>query len=59
MAPNILHSKSKDPVKDENFLMIEAVHMMLESDDDIWIVESDLVADLERQQNMAAPVEVD
>lgn len=38
ITPNILYSKSKDPMKDESFLAIEAVYSLLKYQDDFWLV---------------------
>ncbi|KAF9909408.1 hypothetical protein BX616_011173 [Lobosporangium transversale] len=42
ITPNILYSKSKDPIKDESFLAIEAVMGLLENQDDFCLVPEDL-----------------
>ncbi|KAF9115134.1 hypothetical protein BGX27_008839 [Mortierella sp. AM989] len=42
ITPNILYSKSKDPMKDESFLAIEAVMGLLEFQDDFCVVPEDL-----------------
>ncbi|RKO97023.1 hypothetical protein CAUPRSCDRAFT_11285, partial [Caulochytrium protostelioides] len=36
LTPNILFSKSKNPLDDENQLAIETVRMLLSMDDDLW-----------------------
>lgn len=38
VTPNILYSKSKDPIKDESFLAIEAVMGLLQYQDDFCVV---------------------
>lgn len=38
ITPNVLYSKSKDPIKDESFLAIEAVMGLLEYQDDFCVV---------------------
>jgi len=38
IAPTICYSKSKDPIKDESFLAIEVVKMLILNQDKIWIV---------------------
>ena len=38
ITPNILYSKSKDPIKDESFLAIEAVMGLLQYQDDFCVV---------------------
>jgi len=38
IAPTICYSKSKDPIKDDSFLAIEALKMMMLNQDKIWIV---------------------
>ena len=38
ITPNVLYSKSKDPMKDESFLAIEAVMGLLEYQDDFCVV---------------------
>ncbi|KAG0057280.1 hypothetical protein BGZ83_000070 [Gryganskiella cystojenkinii] len=42
ITPNVLYSKSKDPIKDESFLAIEAVMGLLEFQDDFCVVPADL-----------------
>ncbi|KAG0305548.1 hypothetical protein BGZ97_001070 [Linnemannia gamsii] len=42
ITPNVLYSKSKDPIKDESFLAIEAVMGLLEYQDDFCVVPEDL-----------------
>ncbi|KAF9907636.1 hypothetical protein EC991_010756 [Linnemannia zychae] len=42
ITPNVLYSKSKDPMKDESFLAIEAVMGLLEYQDDFCVVPEDL-----------------
>ncbi|ORX76522.1 RhoGAP-domain-containing protein [Anaeromyces robustus] len=42
IAPTICYSKSKDPVKDDSFLAIEAVKMMILNQDKLWIVPYDI-----------------
>ncbi|GJJ68299.1 hypothetical protein EMPS_00645 [Entomortierella parvispora] len=42
ITPNVLYSKSKDPIKDESFLAIEAVMGLLEYQDDFCVVPADL-----------------
>ncbi|KAF0404356.1 RhoGAP-domain-containing protein [Gigaspora margarita] len=49
ITPNILYSKSKDPIKDESFLAIEAVHSLLRYQDDFWVVPEDLATVLRDQ----------
>ncbi|CAG8708907.1 16499_t:CDS:10 [Dentiscutata erythropus] len=49
ITPNILYSKSKDPIKDESFLAIEAVHNLLRYQDDFWVVPEDLATVLRDQ----------
>ena len=38
IAPTICYSKSKDPTKDESFLAIEALKLMITHQDKLWIV---------------------
>ncbi|OUM60823.1 hypothetical protein PIROE2DRAFT_69689 [Piromyces sp. E2] len=38
IAPTICYSKSKDPVKDDSFLAIEAVKLLITHQDRLWIV---------------------
>ncbi|ORY21394.1 RhoGAP-domain-containing protein [Neocallimastix californiae] len=42
IAPTICYSKSKDPIKDESFLAIEVVKMLILNQDKIWIVPYDI-----------------
>ncbi|KAF9332019.1 hypothetical protein BG006_005112 [Podila minutissima] len=49
ITPNILYSKSKDPIKDESFLAIEAVMRLLQYQDDFCVVPPDLAAVLKDQ----------
>ncbi|KAF9168833.1 hypothetical protein BGX20_011155 [Mortierella sp. AD010] len=42
ITPNVLYSKSKDPIKDESFLAIEAVMGLLEFQEDFCVVPEDL-----------------
>ncbi|KAG0314437.1 hypothetical protein BGZ99_008133 [Dissophora globulifera] len=42
ITPNVLYSKSKDPIKDESFLAIEAVMGLLEYQDEFCVVPEDL-----------------
>ncbi|KAI8352256.1 hypothetical protein B0O80DRAFT_454109 [Mortierella sp. GBAus27b] len=42
LTPNVLYSKSKDPIKDESFLAIEAVMGLLMYQDDFCMVPEDL-----------------
>ncbi|KAI9240372.1 MAG: hypothetical protein BYD32DRAFT_408601 [Podila humilis] len=49
VTPNILYSKSKDPIKDESFLAIEAVMGLLQYQDDFCVVPPDLAAILKDQ----------
>jgi len=42
IAPTICYSKSKDPIKDDSFLAIEALKMMMLNQDKIWIVPYDI-----------------
>ncbi|KAF9930957.1 hypothetical protein BGZ65_005111, partial [Modicella reniformis] len=42
LTPNVLFSKSKDPIKDESFLAIEAVMGLLEYQEDFCMVPEDL-----------------
>ncbi|KAF9107325.1 hypothetical protein BGX29_006689 [Mortierella sp. GBA35] len=42
ITPNVLYSKSKDPIKDESFLAIEAVMGLLEYQEDFCVVPEDL-----------------
>jgi len=38
IAPTICYSKSKDPVKDDSFLAIEVLKLMINRQDKLWIV---------------------
>ncbi|KAF9573158.1 hypothetical protein EC968_009007 [Mortierella alpina] len=49
ITPNVLYSKSKDPIKDESFLAIEAVMGLLEYQDDFCVVPADLSLILSNQ----------
>ncbi|KAG0038734.1 hypothetical protein BGZ82_010973 [Podila clonocystis] len=49
ITPSILYSKSKDPIKDESFLAIEAVMGLLQYQDDFCVVPPDLAAILKDQ----------
>ncbi|KAF9429337.1 hypothetical protein BGZ76_001442 [Entomortierella beljakovae] len=42
VTPNMLYSKSKDPIKDESFLAIETVMGLLEFQDEFCLVPEDL-----------------
>ncbi|KAF8941016.1 hypothetical protein BGZ58_003153 [Dissophora ornata] len=42
ITPNVLYSKSKDPIKDESFLAIEAVMGLLVYQDEFCVVPEDL-----------------
>ncbi|CAG8561657.1 9342_t:CDS:10, partial [Cetraspora pellucida] len=55
ITPNILYSKSKDPIKDDSFLAIEAVHSLLRYQDDFWVVPEDLAAVLRDQELINNP----
>ncbi|PKY50464.1 RhoGAP-domain-containing protein [Rhizophagus irregularis] len=55
ITPNILYSKSKDPTKDDSFLAIEAVHSLLNYQDDFWVVPEDLAAILHDQDLFSNP----
>lgn len=43
LAPNILYSKSKDPIKDESFFAIETVTMMLQNAEEFATVPEDFI----------------
>ncbi|KAG1047678.1 hypothetical protein G6F43_009885 [Rhizopus delemar] len=43
IAPNILYSKSKDPVKDESFYSIETVTMLLQNAEEFATVPEDFI----------------
>lgn len=43
LAPNILYSKSKDPIKDESFFSIETVTMMLQNAEEFATVPEDFI----------------
>ncbi|KAG0183842.1 hypothetical protein DFQ28_000768 [Apophysomyces sp. BC1034] len=43
IAPNILYSKSKDPMKDDSFCSIEAVRMLLQHQEEFLSVPEDFV----------------
>lgn len=43
IAPNVLYSKSKDPVKDESFYAIEAVTVMLQNAEEFATVPEDFI----------------
>ncbi|KAF7727490.1 hypothetical protein EC973_007468 [Apophysomyces ossiformis] len=43
LAPNILYSKSKDPMKDDSFCSIEAVRMLLQYQEEFASVPEDFV----------------
>jgi hypothetical protein len=43
LAPNILYSKGKDPIKDESFCAIESVTMLLEHAEEFSTVPEDFV----------------
>lgn len=42
IAPTICYSKSKDPIKDDSFLAIEALRMMMLNQEKLWIVQKDI-----------------
>lgn len=42
LTPNVLYSKSRDPIKDESFMAIEAVMGLLSYQDDFCMVPEDL-----------------
>lgn len=48
LAPNVLYSKNKDPVKDDSFAAIETVHMLLLHQEEFCTVPDDLVLLLRR-----------
>ncbi|KAI8084623.1 uncharacterized protein BX664DRAFT_337422 [Halteromyces radiatus] len=47
IAPNLLYSKSKDPIKDESFGVIEAVFLLLQHQEEFATVPEDFVPMLE------------
>ncbi|KAI9021746.1 hypothetical protein CLU79DRAFT_804434 [Phycomyces nitens] len=48
LAPNILYPKSKDPAKEESFPAIEAVHMLLQYQEEFCTVPEDFVPMLQK-----------
>ncbi|KXS18582.1 RhoGAP-domain-containing protein [Gonapodya prolifera JEL478] len=42
MAPNILCSKSRDPLKDESFYAVQVVKIILERQDELWALPEEL-----------------
>ncbi|KAK9721012.1 Rho-type GTPase activating protein Rga1, variant 2 [Basidiobolus ranarum] len=51
VAPNILYTNSKDPVKDESFLSIETVYALLKYQDEMWQIPS-IIADILEEQGL-------
>ncbi|KAK9768452.1 Rho-type GTPase activating protein Rga1 [Basidiobolus ranarum] len=51
VAPNILYTNSKDPVKDESFLSIETVYALLKYQDEMWQIPPN-VADILQEQGL-------
>ncbi|KAI8809007.1 hypothetical protein BJ742DRAFT_246254 [Cladochytrium replicatum] len=49
IAPNILYSKSKNPVDDEAFLAIEAVRSLLEYQDELWVLPESIEKQLREE----------
>ncbi|KAF9178839.1 hypothetical protein BGZ50_007441 [Haplosporangium sp. Z 11] len=58
ITPNILYSKSKDPIKDESFLAIEAVMGLLEYQDDFCVVPMDLSFILSNQDLVESSIDL-
>ncbi|KAJ3336301.1 hypothetical protein HDU93_003105 [Gonapodya sp. JEL0774] len=42
MAPNILYSKSRDPIKDESFYAVQVVRIILDRQDELWALPEEL-----------------
>ncbi|CAG8515142.1 5156_t:CDS:10 [Acaulospora colombiana] len=55
ITPNILYSKSKDPIKDDSFLAIEAVHGLLKYQDEFWEVPEEISMILRDQELLSNP----
>ncbi|KAJ3282610.1 hypothetical protein HK104_010815 [Borealophlyctis nickersoniae] len=61
ITPNILYSKSKNPADDESVLAIEAVRMLLRSQNEMWLVPENIAKsiredfDVKDVNNMPVP----
>jgi len=58
ITPNILYSKSRDPTKDESFMAIEAVHMLLKYSDEFCAVPEELAPMIQDTQLLESSSEL-
>lgn len=52
IAPTICYSKSKDPVKDDSFLAIEVLKLMINRQDKLWIVPNEINNMINKSDNL-------
>ncbi|KAK4056836.1 Rho-type GTPase activating protein Rga1 [Microbotryomycetes sp. JL221] len=55
ISPNILYSKGNNPIKDESFSAVRAVHALLEHQDEFWQVPPECFAILQDQELFSNP----
>jgi len=58
ITPSILYSKSRDPTKDESFMAIQAVHMLLKYSDEFCAVPEELAPMLQDTQLLESSSEL-
>ncbi|KEI39980.1 uncharacterized protein L969DRAFT_16655 [Mixia osmundae IAM 14324] len=58
ICPNILYARGKDPSRDESFLAIQAVHDLLQHQNEFWQTPEEFVAILEDQELFSNPSEL-